>query len=97
MSVLLQKLLYDRDVVILLYQKWSLCSCGEKFEEFTDAENHLVLKHQRRNFNNTPMSPETLQTNEGKQDDKVSQSMCDAKYDIVNCVSTLKYFRKLID
>ena len=52
MSVLLQKLLHDRDVVLLLYQNWSLCSCGEKFEEYTDAENHLVLKHQRRKSNN---------------------------------------------
>ena len=48
MTELLQKLLNDRDVVLLLYQKWFLCSCGEKFDVSNDAENHLVLKHQRR-------------------------------------------------
>ena len=48
MTELLQKLLNDRDVVLLLYQKWFLCSCGENFDEYNDAENHLVLKHQRR-------------------------------------------------
>ena len=48
MTELLQKLLNDRDVALLLYQKWALCSCGEKFDEYTEAENHLVIKHQRR-------------------------------------------------
>ena len=48
MTELLQKLLNDRDVVLLLYQKWFLCSCGEKFDEYNEVENHLVLKHQRR-------------------------------------------------
>ena len=77
MSVLLQKLLYDRDVVLLLYQKWAVCSCGEKFEEYTDAENHLVLKHQRRNINDNPMTLKAL-TKDENLEDKVSQSICDA-------------------
>ena len=47
MTQLLQKLLNDRDDVLLLYKKWTLCSCGQKFDDYTDAENHLVLSHPR--------------------------------------------------
>ena len=48
MTVLLQKLLNDRDEVLLLYKNFSLCSCGHEFGDYAEAENHLVLKHQRR-------------------------------------------------
>ena len=48
MTELLQKLLNDRDEVLLLYGKWLLCSCGQTFDDYSEAENHLVLKHQRR-------------------------------------------------
>ena len=48
MTELLQNLLSDRDEVLLLYGKWLLCSCGQTFDDYSEAENHLVLKHQRR-------------------------------------------------
>lgn len=73
MSVLLQKLLLDRDVVMLLYHKWALCSCGEKFEEYTDAENHLVSKHQRRQLDNIARSSKKDDSNNTNQNiDKMS-------------------------
>ena len=43
---LLQKLLSDRNEVMVLHQSSVYCSCGAEFEDFTDAENHLV-KHPR--------------------------------------------------
>ena len=47
MTALIQKLLVDRDEVLLLHGAWATCSCGQKFDDYTDAENHLVLHHQR--------------------------------------------------
>ena len=67
MTELLQKLLNDRDEVLLLYEKWLFCSCGQKFDDYSEAENHLVLKHQRRqqqrnNIRDLPRAPEVLCT-----------------------------------
>jgi hypothetical protein len=47
MTALIQKLLVDRAEVLLLHGAWATCSCGQKFDDYTDAENHLVLHHQR--------------------------------------------------
>ena len=43
---LLQKLLSDRNEVMVLHQSSVYCSCGAEFADFADAENHLV-KHPR--------------------------------------------------
>ena len=86
MSVLLQKLLHDRDVVLLLYQKWSLCSCGETFEEYADAENHLVLKHQRHKTNNASVNQKTATSKNGTQNTNYhdSQQTADTDQPVVN-------------
>ena len=39
---LLQKLLTDRDEVIVLHRNSIYCSCGGKYQDLSDAENHLV-------------------------------------------------------
>lgn len=41
---LLQRLLSNRQEVLLLYKNSVFCSCGEEFDDYTDAENHVV-KH----------------------------------------------------
>ena len=43
---LLQKLLSDRNEVVVLHQSSVFCSCGAEFEDFSDVENHVV-KHPR--------------------------------------------------
>ncbi len=48
---LLQKLLVDRAEVIVLSHKFAYCSCGDKFEDYSDAENHLVQYHEKRSHN----------------------------------------------
>lgn len=89
MSVLLQKLLHDRDVVMLLYHKWVLCSCGEKFEEYTDAENHLVSKHQRRQLDDITRSPRKDDSNNSNQNmDKMSLQKKDTERYTSNHVSS---------
>ena len=45
---LLQKLLTDRDEVIVLHRNSIYCSCGGKYQDLSDAENHLV-QHPRVN------------------------------------------------
>ena len=68
MSQLLQRLLNDRENILLLYRNWSLCSCGEQFENYTDAENHLVIKHPRRHHDHEPQKNNLRGTKHGKQD-----------------------------
>ena len=68
MSQLLQRLLNDRENILLLYQNRSLCSCGEQFENYTDAENHLVIKHPRRHHNHEPQKNKFRGAKHGNQD-----------------------------
>jgi len=44
---LLQKLLQNRNEVIIMYHGLALCSCGERFSDYSDIENHLVQKHEK--------------------------------------------------
>ena len=44
---LLQKLLIDREEVILLHRGKAHCSCGVGIEDFSDIENHLVHAHDK--------------------------------------------------
>ena len=39
---LLQDLLKDRSECILLFRNHALCSCGKMFDNYSEAENHLV-------------------------------------------------------
>ena len=39
---LLQKLLSDRNELMILHHRFVFCSCGDQFEDYADAENHLV-------------------------------------------------------
>jgi hypothetical protein len=39
---LLQRLLSNRQEILLLYKNSVFCSCGEEFDDYTDAENHVV-------------------------------------------------------
>ncbi len=41
---LLQRLLSNRQEILLLYKNNVFCSCGEEFDDYTDVENHIV-KH----------------------------------------------------
>lgn len=45
----MQKLLADRDQAVVLFKNFALCSCGSRFDDYSDAENHLVQQHARRN------------------------------------------------
>ena len=44
---LLQKLLIDREEVILLHRGKAYCSCGVGIDDFSDIENHLVHAHDK--------------------------------------------------
>ena len=44
---LLQTLLQNRNAVIIMYHGLALCSCGERFSDYSDIENHLVQKHEK--------------------------------------------------
>ena len=44
---LLQKLLIDREEVILLHRGKAHCSCGVGIDDFSDIENHLVHAHDK--------------------------------------------------
>ena len=44
---LLQKLLIDREELVLLFAGQAFCSCGEGFADFGDIENHLVQSHEK--------------------------------------------------
>jgi hypothetical protein len=44
---LLQRLLVDREEVIIFHHNWAYCSCGCRFDDITEAENHLVQKHEK--------------------------------------------------
>ena len=48
---LLQKLLCDREHLVILYRNLFLCSCGSVFEDLNDVENHLVSKHDKVGIN----------------------------------------------
>lgn len=52
---LLQKLLSDRNEVMVLHRDAVFCSCGSKFHELDEAENHLV-QHPRVEVQNNEMS-----------------------------------------
>ena len=48
---LLQKLLIDREQLIIFHQNSIFCSCGKQFEDINDIENHLVQNHEKFNEN----------------------------------------------
>ena len=48
---LLQKLLIDREQLIIFHQNSIICSCGKQFEDINDIENHLVQNHEKYNEN----------------------------------------------
>ena len=50
---LLQKLLIDREEVILLHQGKAHCSCGVGIEDYSDIENHLVHAHDKLSSNSS--------------------------------------------
>ena len=50
---LLQKLLIDREEVIMLHRGKAHCSCGVSIEDFSDIENHLVHAHDKLSSNSS--------------------------------------------
>ena len=82
MTQLLQKLLSDRDEVVLLYGRWVLCSCGAKFDDYSDAENHLV-KHNRRQQQQKCVA---TTNNEGVKSEKEIQQL-DFNSKNLNCLT----------
>ena len=44
---LLQKLLLNRNEAVILHQGLVLCSCGDRFADISDIENHLVQEHEK--------------------------------------------------
>jgi len=50
---LLQKLLIDREQLIIFHQNSIICSCGKQFEDINDIENHLVQNHEKYTENYT--------------------------------------------
>ena len=57
---LLQKLLSDREQLVILHQNSFICSCGSVFEDLNDVENHLVQKHEKISKENARKSVEDM-------------------------------------
>ena len=47
MSKLLQELLRDREECLVFFGGQILCSCGQRFGDVAEAENHLAVNHEK--------------------------------------------------